>query len=512
MKTTRNLLITVLLAAVIFDRLFWHQGIGVNLTLFALLTLGVLLIDHGWRRWSAPARLSAAGAVVSAVMVTVHGSVIATIAAFATLFACTAFVLSPRLRSTVAALSAWAVNLATTPIGIVSSVGEALPGLQALRHGWRRGRVAIVPLLVLTVFFALYSGGNSRFNAMTAGFMDSFGEWLDELFDAVVTPHALFFLFAVVFAASLLMRSAGEWLADHESRFAETMRRVRVKRAQWLPPLGMGALDRERRMAVVLLVLVNALLLAVNAIDIHWIWFGFQVEPGMSLKEFVHEGTWLLIVSILLSMAILLHLFRGNLNFHPKNRLLTLLATAWLAQNFILGISVFLRNYHYIGFHGLAYKRIGVIVFLALVLVGLVTLYLKIRKRRTLFHLLRVNAWAAFAVLVGLATVDWDSLIVRYNLAHWNQGEIDVDNYLAMSDKVLPLLYADRERVFEQMSKHRENEVRWVRQLDPEAFRIELERRKERFLERNAEQDWQSWTWADERTRAALASATADGQ
>ncbi len=504
MNTTRSILITVILTAIAFDRLFWHQGIGVNLALFSLLALLLLLWDHGWERWSMPARWSAAGAVIAAVMVTVHGSLIANIAAFATLFTCAAFVLSPRLRTTTTALAAWFANVITTPLGLISTAGDALPGMPMVRNSWRWSRVTLLPLVVLSAFFLLYRGGNSRFNSMTAGFMDGFGELLADFFEEVFTPHSLFFLFAMVFAASLLMRSIGGWLADHESGSSDAMRRVRVKRPPWKLPLGMAALDRERRMAVVLLVLVNALLLVVNAIDIHWMWFGFEMEPGMSLKEFVHEGTWLLIVSILLSMAILLHQFRGNLNFHPKNRTLLLLASAWLVQNFILGISVFLRNYHYISFHGLAYKRIGVIVFLLLMLVGLITLWVKMRQRKTFFYLLRVNAWAAFAMLVGLSTVDWDSTIVRYNLAHWNQGEVDVDNYLAMSDKVLPLLYGDIDQVREQMRKHSVNEVRWVTQLDPEVFSIELERRTALFMQRCEEQDWQSWTWADERTHRAL--------
>ncbi len=504
MNTPRTILITVLLLAIVFDRLFWHQGFGINLTLFALLTIVILLLDHGWQRWSTPAKWSAFGAVISAVMVTVHGSTIAIVASFATLFTCAAFVLSPRMRTATSALISWAANLLIAPIGLASAAGEALPSTPSLRKGWRWSRITIVPLIVLFAFFQLYRGGNSKFDAMTAGFMDGFGAWLEGFLEAVFTPHTLFLLFAVAFAASLVMRSIGAWLADHESGFFDALSRVRLKRPHWKSPLGMAALDRERRMAVVLLILVNGLLLVVNAIDIQWIWFDFTLEPGMSLKEFTHEGTWLLIISILLSMAILLHQFRGNLNFHPKNRSLLLLASAWLVQNFILGVSVFLRNYHYIGFHGLAYKRIGVIVFLALMLVGLVTLFVKICQRRTFFYLVRVNAWAAFAVLVGLSTIDWDSTIVKYNLAHWNQGEIDVDNYLAMSDKVLPLLYADMERVALQMSKHEENEVRWVTQLDPAVFRIELDRRKELFLWRYEVQDWQSWTWADERTERAL--------
>jgi hypothetical protein len=176
----------------------------------------------------------------------------------------------------------------------------------------------------------------------------------------------------------------------------------------------------------------------------------------------------------------------------------------WVVQNFILGISVFLRNYHYISFHGLAYKRIGVIVFLLLVLVGLVSLFLKVRDRRSFFYLARVNGWAAFVVLVGMSTIDWDSFIVRTNLQHDNPGEIDIDNYLAMSDKVLPLLYADFDVVQDQMERHRGNRVRWVDHLDPDRFRRTLDAKRDRFLSRYEVQDLLESNLADRRTMAAL--------
>jgi hypothetical protein len=253
-------------------------------------------------------------------------------------------------------------------------------------------------------------------------------------------------------------------------------------------------------MGVVLLVLVNLLLAVVNAIDISWVWFGFEVPQDFSLKQFVHEGTWALIVSILLSMVILLHLFRGNQNFYSRGDLLKHLALLWVCQNFILGISVFLRNYHYISFHGLAYKRIGVIVFLALVLVGLITLFFKVKQRKSFFYLIRLNTWALFLLLVGLSTVDWDMVIVRYNLRHDNPGEIDIDNYLAMGDKVLPLLYENLEVVEMQMARHRNNRVRWVETLEPRSFRASLDAKRDRFLRRRSLARWQEWNLADTRT------------
>ncbi|HRH39755.1 MAG TPA: hypothetical protein PK760_15500 [Flavobacteriales bacterium] len=93
---------------------------------------------------------------------------------------------------------------------------------------------------------------------------------------------------------------------------------------------------------------------------------------------------------------------------------------------------------------------------------------------------------------------------MQANLKHDNPAEIDIDNYLHMGDGVLPLLYANVELVEKQMAMHRANSVRWVEMLEPEVFRDALDAKRDRFLERYAEQDWKESNWADERTKRAL--------
>lgn len=493
-------LLMILMLAVLFDRLFWQLEIGLNLTLFAVAAMALALSRYGWRQVSAATRWAFLGTLVATAMVYVHHSTVAITAAVIGLIVFAGLVHEPGLRSLPFAIPQAVLAFLSAPAavrkGLATARGESAPA----GSGWRWTRIALLPILVALAFVQLYRAGNPRFDVLTAGFFDGLFDLLGEL----LTPHLLFFLFALMTSAALLRRIAPEALARFERNTRDTMVRTRLRRPRWARPLALDPLERERRAGVVLLVLVNSALLVVNVIDINWVWFGFTVTEGFSLKQFVHEGTWALIWSILLSMVVLLYLFRRNLNFHPRNGTLKLLATVWVAQNFILGISVFLRNWHYISFHGLAYKRVGVIVFLALVLIGLITLYFKVRHRHSLFHLARVNAWAWFAVLMGLATVDWDSTIVRYNLAHDNANEIDIDNYLAMSDKVLPLLYANMDKVEQQMAQHRKNRVRWVDHLDPAQFRLELDAKRERFIRRVENQHWQESNWADKRTMVAL--------
>jgi len=496
--------LTIALSAILFDGLFWDHDLGLNLLLFGVMIVAVLVHRYGWRGLSVPARATLIGSLITGAMVVVYNSTVACSGAMVSLVVFSALAHERQLRSLLYAAPQAFANLVLVPMAAWEGAGELTEGHRAPRAGWRWARLILLPLIVGVVFLQLYRAGNPRFDQLTAGFMNGTWAVLGDFFAEILTAHTFFFLFALVVCASLLFRYAPKLMLQLEQQWTDLLLRRKVKRPHWLAPRSLNPLERERRMGMMLLILVNALLLVVNVIDISWVWFGFEVPEGFSLKQFVHEGTWMLITSILLSILILLYVFRGNLNFYARTGTLKLLGLLWIAQNFILGLSVFLRNYHYIDFHGLAYKRIGVIVFLALVLVGLATLYIKVRERKSLFYLARVNAWAAFTVLVGLTLVDWDSFIVRTNLQHPNKGEVDIDNYLMMSDKVLPLLYANIDQVEAQMAQHRMNRVRWVEHLDPTHFRDQLDAKRDRFVERFGQQQWPEWNLADQRSMGAL--------
>ena len=205
-------------------------------------------------------------------------------------------------------------------------------------------------------------------------------------------------------------------------------------------PLSIG-LKNEYRSALILIVAVNLLLMFVNGLDISWLWFNFEYNGDFSLSQFVHEGTYLLIFSILLSIGIILYFFRKNINFFPKNKLIKYCSIVWIIQNVILVISVGLRNYYYIEHYGLAYKRIGVFVFLLLTLFGLITLILKITKLKSSFYLIKVNTINLFTAFVLLSTVNWDVLIAKHNLSNLNNRKVDVTFLLTLSNNTLPLIH-----------------------------------------------------------------------
>jgi hypothetical protein len=303
------------------------------------------------------------------------------------------------------------------------------------------------------------------------------------------------------------------YFADKESRFGEFILRERDRVASFavrrpdFRAKSFRALDlrKEYLVALSMLVLVNVLLLVVNSIDINWIWFGFTPEPGFDLTQFVHEGTYVLILSILVAMGIVLWFFRRNLNFYERGLpALRWLATVWVLQNAVLAVSVGLRNYYYILYTGLAYKRIGVCFFLLLTFFGLATILLKIWQRRSTYSLVRMNGLAAYVLMVGLACGNWEIWIARYNLRP-ELPTLDYGFLLDMPDRVLPVLAAHPEVLTQRQLVH-ESYRSWTT-LSPEAANQRLQHRLARFRAAQEARNWPSYTFADWQAYQQLVSA-----
>lgn len=266
---------------------------------------------------------------------------------------------------------------------------------------------------------------------------------------------------------------------------------------------GIMALRNENTTGIISLVLLNILLLSINCIDVIYVWFGFQYKNDMNLSQYVHEGTGMLIFSIILAMVLVLFFFRGNLNFYERNKLLRFGAYALLVQNMVLVVSVLIRDYYYITHMGLAYKRIGVLFFLLLVLIGLITVFIKIQQVKTAYYLLRINAWFAIGILVVSACVHWDETIADYNLARKKNIPLDIKFLLSLSDKTLPVLEANSD-VFDKYDNQRidgEGQYLYRSQLSPKEV---FENRKMYFLKTQNNYTWLSWNLADAYVRKHL--------
>ncbi|MGI4736345.1 MAG: DUF4153 domain-containing protein [Janthinobacterium lividum] len=504
-------------SAVLSDYLFWHQSAGVNVLVYMVFLVAahlVLLPRHAPVRRTMGFWVVVAGCLASGGLVAWYGSGAAVLAAWASGLLLVGLVNQSQLR-----LLGYAAL--TAAAGVLPAVGAVLGSIRAprqvggrLRRGWFYGRMLGLPLVALVVFQSLFALANPRYAALSARFWAVLGNWLGQLFNAISVPHLLFFLLCGVGAAGALVVVPVHFFADHESRFGELVRRRRdgvasfaVRRPNFQPSTRrLLDLRKEWLAAVVSFGLLNALLLVVNVVDINWIWLGFDPSSVADLTQFVHEGTYVLIFSILLAAGIMLWFFRRNLNFYqPGLPLLRWGATLWVLQNGVLAISVGLRNYYYIVHTGLAYKRIGVYGFLLLTLFGLGTVLLKIWQRRSAFNLVRLNSWAAYTLLLGLAAGNWEIWIAEYNLQA-GFARLDIGFLLRMPARVLPVLVERRAILDQAPQLVAEGSDGYYYPMDKVEARKQLREKLAEFQAAYPRQDWQSRTAAEELTYSGFAT------
>lgn len=433
----KSALLLPVLISLVFTPLFYRQQAGLNVLLFNLLLLALLV---GFKRLSLHNRMQTifgSGALLSAAMTAVFGESAALFANVLSLILLAGAVSYPAMVVPLNGFIAAGISLLTGPITWLKQLGSLGNERSKTAGFFRLLTLIVVPLIVLIVFIMIYSAASPFFQKFTGNIAMWFSEWINRLFEWI--NPAIFFLSLAGLLFGMIF-----FFGKHFSRltlFNEDRGEVLVRHRK--PFSGRNtALKTEFRSGVILLVLLNLALGVMNVLDLIHVWVNFEWDGGY-LKQFVHEGTWLLIWSILISIAIVLWLFRGNLNFYSRHRILVILSGIWLAQNAFLALSVAVRNMWYIHYFNLAFKRIWVFVFLIVVLYGLYTVTVKLRRRRTFQYLLIRNTLFAFAMIVLTGFFNWDAIIARYNVKHAGQAFFHTDFMMYLDSSTLPYLHLD---------------------------------------------------------------------
>jgi len=465
----------ILLLAIWWHLLIWEAQMGLNVLLFSASITAALV----WIKPAAFARtevkyLLAAWCLV-AFWVFWHNSLLSMVVYWLFGFIALGYLQEIRVRFWVfgiiesirALLGGWWISIRHT--------GEQLGNKHAFLPSWRKVRLLLLPALIVSPFYLIYSQANTALGA----FNDMLLKWTDTLFQ-LEFDWSRFFIFLlgwVLVAAFLGYRNGIAPLHQWVANWGYVLQRQRQK----IWPTKTMALKQEYQSALLTFTALNILIAIINLLDIVFVWFSRQERTASELSAYVHEGTWLLIFSIVLAMLVVLGFFRANLNFITNNQRLRQLAYVWLGQNAFLALSVGVRNGHYIHHYALAHGRIVVVFFLALVLFGLFTMYLKVKGPKTVYFLLQSNAAAVMVALLLAASVNWDNLITRYNL---RREDPDLYHLVEVLDNnLIPLLQAAQENTM----------------LTNQLRSYSLARRGKRLTTDWQSRDWRSWNWSEYR-------------
>ena len=486
MLTKINSSLLALIGILLFNSLFWEEKMGLNVfifTLFITYSLSVLNSDC-WQKKSV--LISGAGTLLAALLVVFVNSGMAKFTYWFSLFAFAGFAQQRQLKHIVYAITLSFVNLWVSPYSLVKEVFFSkeklvLGQVKSASFGFR---LFILPAIILSLFYAVYYAANPDFASLSDDFWEGiFGHlsWKLSL------GHTLFILLSVFVCGGLLMKSSIGYFLKKQMAQSYVLRRVRDIRQNILVNHSSLALSREYKSGIILLVSLNVLLLIVNLTDVINVWLKPAPENAYELMTYVHEGTYLLILAILMAMGIVIYFFRKNLNFIKDNDFLKHLSYLWLAQNALLAFSVGMRNYKYIEHCGLAYKRIGVILFLILSLYGLFTLFIKVEKKRTFHFLIHQNAWALYFLLLYSSLFNWDGLITRYNIHQATTNNLDTHFLIYdVSDKNISLLESHMEMMKEKNAyPHRKG------------LEEAVKTKRYYFDRRQSQYSWLSWNLVD---------------
>ena len=457
MKTEIQKIGIIISLLFLYQLCFWEELMGINLLLFIIASVAVLWFRHkdkfkDWRVVSL-----AFCNIFSAVMVAWHNNTPAIYSTFVSSILLITVIHQSQIKSIFTLFIYGLMRFCTVLIDTI----EFITDLFAANWGEKPSFVKvhfkpyllIIPSIIFSIFVAIFASANPIFGEFLENFTNEIRLVINFHFFKISALH-IWFLSGGLYIILLIVL---------DNNILNKIFKIHQYSLELSPSEepNLKKIQNETKMLKLILISINLLVFIINVIDIKVIWFGLSqdISSAPQLSKLVHQGTYLLIFSILLSIAILLYYFRKDLNFEKQIKPLQNLAYIWLVQNIVLAISVLLRNHIYITSYGLTYKRIGVAVFVLLTIAGIGTIIYKIAKKKSLFFVYQANSLSFYLCFLLFMTVHWDIVIMRYNLNNFAQEKIDFNYLLNLSTESYPELlkhqekYAHNENVNKQLKQ-----------------------------------------------------------
>jgi len=449
-----------------YSFLFYGENLGVNLSIYSLLLIAILVLKDKEiikrKNWMAVAL----SCIVTSFSVFYLGNSLSILANLISLFLLVGMSMSHK-TSVLFSLIHGFYSIISAPIFAILDLNNKKSERVDGNNLKKKVLLIAIPILVTIIFFFMYKNSNAIFETFVNKVNLDWISWGWISF----TMFGAIFLYGVLHAKRIVKLAKYDEV-DSLSIVPANMKELKL--------FGKTILVVDEYFSGKLLfILLNVLIALVNLLDFNFIFISRELPEGLTFAEFLHQGVGMLVVSIAISIVIILFYFRGQLNFYKNNKTFKILAYIWILQNMFMLVSVCMKNQMYIESYGLTYKRIGIYIYSILTLIGLVTTILKVYQVKVNMYLVRLNGWTFYSILLISCLINWDVMIVNYNV----KGNKDYDLYylLSLSDSTIPAL-------IELDTKNLTNEEKQLHKLKID--------NKIRVYKINQEQEsWKSWNY-----------------
>ena len=405
-----------LISAILFSTLFYKQNIGLNLSLFSIITIVILTLKNNQIFKNKSTTFIAISYLITAIFVFMYKSnlaIITNIIAFMTFIGSVSEHKSSIYVKWVNGIYTVIVSYFSMRFDKENSGADKVRKEKINYTYWLK--IIGIPSVILIIFINLYRNGNPMFDELISKIDFSFINFQWILFTALG-----YYLFYNISNPIQIDPATSDDLNIGNNLDKKD-----------LEPNTSKELANENQLGIILMSLLNILIIIFLITDVLHL-TELHKMVASQLSEQVHNGVNALIFSNVLAIAIILYFFRGNLNFFEKNKGLKNVTYVWIFLNLSVVIITTIKNIEYIVSFGFTYKRIGVVFFLIVTSIGLITTLLKVSKVKNLWFLLRKNIQIAFVILVLASTINWDKTITYYNLN--NADQMDLKYLINLSD------------------------------------------------------------------------------
>lgn len=431
----------ILLATVLFTVLFYDENIGLNFGVLGISYSLILLV-------SIPKKLRTRTFFVLFIMSVFSSAAFAWYGDFASFVATIMSValLSFKAKSkelkSVFVIPVFAITFFSF-IYRIFLFDRWLPKINTQSSSQKVLAVVVIPAVLLSVFFAIYTLGSDHF-ANILNFNWNLNIWL------LLVMICLGFFFAFNFFNLWIpgfLHSQNHFLKNYftqEDRIAK-------------PTYSFMDLDTERTSGLVSLVVLN-ILLVFFIITYNYEQFYENMKTPVQLSRETHERVNAVILSIIMAIVVLMFYFKSNFNFDEKAKPLKTAAKIWIVLNGVLVCSAILKNLEYFVSYGVTYKRLGVFAFLVLCLIGLVLTFIKVQQRKTNAFLINHMVWYFYGTVLAASWINWGNMATVYNINN-DKADFYYLSTLNFNDEILMKHYSQKMK-----ESYEYNEIRKERQ------------------------------------------------
>lgn len=260
----------------------------------------------------------------------------------------------------------------------------------------------LIPLILISVFFAVYSAGSNHFANLFTNVELDINFW--QLLAMIILGFFIAFNYWNFAVEKFIYKN--NHILDDNFKEKEVIQKSTYSFLD---------LDAERMSGIISFFALNILLIFF-IVTYNYEQFYESAKPSSSLSEETHERVNAVIMSIAMAILVIMFYFKSNFNFDPKAGLMKTLAKIWIFLNAVLVVSAMVKNSEYIINYGFTYKRLGVYAFLILSLIGLIMTFIKIQMKKRNAFLFNTMAWYIYGIILVCSYINWGGIITAENM------------------------------------------------------------------------------------------------